>query len=376
MHRSPIPAANALQLAAALFGVAAVIMVACSSSAEPARATLGPPAPALPGDVPTLKPQTSGTTSRLQAVSAVDARVVWVSGVAGTYAVTTDGGDTWKAGVVPGADTLEFRDVEAVSSRVAYLLASGNGAASRIYKTTDGGRSWQLQLQNADSAAFYDCFDFWSPDRGLTFSDPVNGRFPAIRTTDGRNWENIGERIPAPLPGEAAFAASGTCVTTQGSSRAWIATGAGAKARVFVTTDGGDTWNAYETPIVQGTPTSGGFSVAFRDASNGILGGGELDTTHSQGKNVAVSSDGGKTWTTNGIAQQPFFGAIFGLAYVPGSGRTVFATGPGGAAWSRDEGRTWSKLPPEVTGFWSVGFADRSAGWLVGTEGRILKVSF
>ena len=47
----------------------------------------------------------------------------------------------------------------------------------------------------------------------------------------------------------------------------------------------------------------------------------------------------------------------------------------GGAAWTPDEGTTWYTLP-DVTGFWAVAFATPKAGWLVGTDGRILKVSF
>ncbi|MGB5661348.1 MAG: glycosyl hydrolase, partial [Thermoanaerobaculia bacterium] len=134
---------------------------------------------------PTLTPQDSGTLNRLQAVSAVNPRVVWVSGLGGTYAVTTDGGKTWRAGVVPGAETLQFRDVEGVNARVAYLMAAGPGTDSRIYKTEDGGTTWSPQFMNEEPDAFYDCFAFWNQKRGITFSDAVDGRFPVIRTTDG-----------------------------------------------------------------------------------------------------------------------------------------------------------------------------------------------
>src|ERR1700748_960561 len=69
---------------------------------------------------PTLTPQDSGTTNGLIAVSPVNPRVVWASGRAGTFTVTTDGGETWNASVVPGAEALEFRDVQAFSASVAY----------------------------------------------------------------------------------------------------------------------------------------------------------------------------------------------------------------------------------------------------------------
>jgi photosystem II stability/assembly factor-like uncharacterized protein len=323
---------------------------------------------------PTLTPQRSGTTNRLQAISPVSAQVAWASGTGGTYAVTTDGGATWRAGVVPGADTLEFRDVEGIDARTAYLLSAGPGDQSRIYKTRDGGATWVRQFTNRDSSAFYDCFAFWGPDRGITMSDGVNGRFPVVRTEDGSRWEDIGDRLPAALEGEGAFAASGTCVAVEGGKRAWIATGAGTSARVLATTDGGNTWQPHDIPITQGTSTSGAFSVAFRDARHGVLGGGELSASDKPSNNIARSSDGGQSWTS--ATGTSFPGAVFGLTYVRGLGQaTIVATGPSGAAWSSDEGDHWLALPG-VENYWAVAFASPQAGWLVGSEGRILKLSF
>src|SRR2546428_7937072 len=193
-------------------------------------------------------------------------------------------------------------------------MSAGSGAASRIYKTEDGGATWTLQFQNHDPDAFYDCFAFWSPGHGIAMSDAVNGRFPVIRTTDGTTWQDIGDRLPAAQSGEAAFAASGTCITAQGGKRAWIATGAAAQARILATTDGGHTWAAYDTPIVQGTPSSGVFSVDFRDPLHGILGAGELAAPTAFADTVARSSDGGKTWQLTN--RPPVPGAIYGLSYV------------------------------------------------------------
>ncbi|MBA3497069.1 MAG: hypothetical protein H0T86_08190 [Gemmatimonadales bacterium] len=301
-------------------------------------------------------------------------RIAWASGVGGTYTVTVDGGDTWRAGVVPGADSLEFRDVEGVSQRVAYLLAAGPGDRSRIYRTADGGRSWSLQFTSRDTSAFYDCFAFWDDRRGFTMSDAVAGRFPVVATTDGERWTDIGDRLPPGQPGEGAFAASGTCTATAGAAHGWIATGAAAQARVLATTDGGTTWRASAAPVGQGTPTSGGASVAFRDTLNGILGGGDVAAPDSFADNVARSGDGGRTWAL--ATRTPFRGAVFGLAYVPGqASRTVVATGPSGAAWSADEGGRWTTLA-DVKDYWAVAFASPHAGWLVGTEGRILRMSF
>jgi photosystem II stability/assembly factor-like uncharacterized protein len=354
---------------------------------------------------PTLTPQNSGTVQGLIAVSPVNSRVVWASGRGGTFVVTIDGGQTWKAGVVPGAEALQFRDVQGVSDKVAYLLSIGNGADSRIYKTTNGGATWTLQFQNQDAAAFYDCFAFWTPKRGITQSDSVNGRFPVIRTTDGRTWQDIGDNLPPSLAGESSFASSGTCVAVQGKNNAWIVTGGVSPSRVLATEDGGETWNAYASPL-RGSPSAGIFSVAFRDARHGIIGGGDLDPTASPFAQTATSRDGGKTWTITG--QQPNIGTVFGLAYAAevglgdgheggdrdeaiGSGqghegdenegddgdgnRTVVVTGPGGSAWTPDEGNRWFTLP-SVTGYWGVAFGSPKTGWFVGTGGRILRIDF
>jgi photosystem II stability/assembly factor-like uncharacterized protein len=363
-----------LSLAATATGLVAALTLACTESSDPSADSPTAASAAAASSSPRLIVQHSGTTNRLQAISPVSAQVVWASGVGGTYTVTTNGGHTWRASVVPGAEALQFRDVQGVSATEAYLLSAGVGTDSRVYKTTDGGHTWKLQFKNRDPNGFYDCFAFWTPDRGLTMADAVNGHFPVIRTTDGRHWSNISSHLPAAQAGEAAFAASGTCVATQGTNRAWIGTGGAAKARILRTSDGGNTWKAYRTPIIQGTASSGVITVAFRDASHGILAGGELAAPTQFSDNVAVSSDGGRTWQL--AKRTPFPGAAYGLSYVGGTrGNNVVITGPGGAAWSRTEGQSWHLLPG-VQNYWAVAFAGPDAGWLVGTEGRILKVEF
>lgn len=343
---------------------------------------------------PTLTPQHSGTTQLLIAVSPVNSRVVWAAGAGGTYVVTTDGGAHWRSGVVPGAASLQFRDVQGVSDRVAYLLSIGDNTGDfRIYKTRDGGAHWTMQFQNKTVNAFYDCFAFWTPDRGIAHSDSVNGVFPDLRTSNGTNWHSIARNMPPALPGEASFSSSGTCVTTEGWQNAWIVTGGSTVARVLATRDGGDTWDAYDTPLVS-NPSAGGLSVAFRDPWHGIVGGGDL--TSNTSAQAATSENGGRTWTLT--RKPPTPGAIFGLAYANGLehpapwsawgrpghelDRTVVITtetqpdfSSGAAAWTPDEGRTWVKLP-NVSGYWAVAFANPHAGWFVGNNGKILKISF
>lgn len=314
-------------------------------------------------------PQVSGTTALLQAVSVVDSEVVWVSGHRGTYVRTTDGGATWHAGVVPGADSLQFRDVHAVSADTAFLMSAGNGELSRIYKTTDGGGTWQLQFTNREPKAFYDCMTFWDADHGIAVSDEVGGRFPIIFTDDGgAHWRRVDPGVlPPALPGEGSFAASGTCVVARSPGRAWIGTGNSSAARVVSTEDRGRSWSVSTTPL----PSAEGIgiaSVAFRDELHGVVAGGSMLDTSSRADDIALTSDGGKSWVVVGRA--PFPSAIYGASYIPGARTpTLVAVGPGGAAASFDDGRSWT--PVDTAAYWAVAFASSGTGWAVGPGGRI-----
>jgi photosystem II stability/assembly factor-like uncharacterized protein len=352
---------------------------------------------------PKLTFQNSNTNQLLIAVSPVNSQVVWAAGTGGVFVVTTDGGNTWKSGTVPGAEQLQFRDVQGVSDQIAYLLSIGNDPDNfQIYKTTDGGDTWSIEFTNQDALAFYDCFAFWTPTTGIAHSDSGNGVFPDLRTTDGLTWQSIANNMPPALPGEASFAASGTCITAQGLTNAWITTGGAAISRVLATTDGGNTWHAYNTPLYS-SPSAGGISIAFRDALHGIVGGGDL-SNNFYGQ-VATSSNGGKSWTM--VNSPPVPGAIFCLAYANGQPlvddntdssttsdsadakpmsnpytRTVVVTtetepnyASGSAAWTPDEGKHWHTLS-QVSGYWAVAFADPQDGWFVGNNGQILKISF
>src|SRR5262249_32164968 len=71
---------------------------------------------------PTLTPQTSGVTTRLQAIAPINRRVVWVSGSFGVILRTTDGGTTWERRSIPGTETLAFRAIHAVTEDIAFVM--------------------------------------------------------------------------------------------------------------------------------------------------------------------------------------------------------------------------------------------------------------
>jgi len=318
-------------------------------------------------------PQHSATSARFRGVSAVSRTVAWASGSGGTYARTTDGGTTWQSAVVPEASQLDFRDVEAVDANTAYLLSIGPGEQSTIRKTTDGGRHWSLQFTNHNPKAFFDAFAFWDPSTGIAISDPVDGRFVIVKTTNGGStWRELRrESFPPVIEGEAAFAASGTCIAVQGKKNVWLGTGGGATARVFRSSDGGNSWKLAQTPIAAGNASSGIFSIAFRDANNGVIVGGDYKKEGEASNNVATTTDGGASWTlAKGPRPSGFRSAV---AYIPG-GRAgmLVAVGPSGSDYSTDGGASWTSI--DSSGYHALSFARASAaGWAVGERGRIAR---
>lgn len=315
--------------------------------------------------------QTSGVQSRLRGVSAVSSRVAWASGADSTVLRTTDGGATWHKLTVT-ADALDFRDIDAIDDHTAYVLSIGNGPASRIYKTTDAGATWKLQFKNDDPKAFYDAMSFWDTNHGIVVGDSIDGKF-CIMTTEngGRTWVRVAANdLPPALQNEGAFAASGTNIALFGKSHAWIGTGAGAKARVLRTVDRGRTWKVAETPLIAGA-SAGIFSVAFRDAKNGVIVGGDYRKENEAVDNLALTSDGGVTWKlVKGLS-----GFRSAVAYVPALPGTLVAVGPSGADYSTDDGCTWTALAGP--GFDTLSFAPgRAIAFASGARGTIGKLVF
>lgn len=313
--------------------------------------------------------QTSGVSGRLRGVSAVDHRFAWASGSGSTVLRTSDGGATWQKLTVT-SDQLDFRDIDALNAQTAYVLSIGNGPASRIYKTTDAGATWTLQFRNEDPKAFYDAMSFWDAQHGIVIGDAIDGQFCIMTTENGGHvWKRVpASALPPALENEGAFAASGTNIAVFGQSHAWIGTGAGAKARVLRTSDRGRTWKISETPLLAGS-SAGIFSVAFRDRNHGVIVGGDYKKESEAVDNLALTSDGGATWTL----RKGLSGFRSVVAYVPGT-RSLVAIGPSGTDYSDDDGLTWKR--GEGPGFDTFSLARdlakrRIVGWGAGADGRI-----
>ena len=304
----------------------------------------------------------------MRGISAVSAKVAWASGAKGTVLRTVDGGVQWVKLNVPNAEALDFRDIQAFDQNTAFVLSIGPGEQSRIYKTVDGGKSWQLQFTNTNPKAFYDCFAFWDRTHGIALSDSVDGKFPLLATADGLTWKPMSaSKMPSALPSEGAFAASGTCIATIGKNDVWFATG-GPAARVFHSPDRGKHWTAADTPIIHGAASQGIFSIAFWSANDGVAVGGDYKEPAKGDKSSAVTQDSGKTW-----AASTAFPAGYRSAVANPRLKTpmLVAVGTTGVDTSVDSGKTWQH--PLDGDFNAVDFSGDS-GWAVGPAGKIISI--
>jgi photosystem II stability/assembly factor-like uncharacterized protein len=319
-----------------------------------------------------LTPTPTDPTARFRGVSAVSERTAWVSGwqgpvgnQVGIVLRTTDKGASWQLVAPPGAQGLQFRDVEAFDADTALIMSIGNTPdAFRIYRTTNGGESWTLVFQNTEPTAFYDCMAFFDKHRGLALSDPINGRFRILATSDGgATWRIVNADMPPALPTEFAFAASGQCITTAGGRDAWFGTGGDAIARVFHSDDRGRTWTVANTPI-RSSLSAGISALAFRDPRHGIAVGGDFAPGTASPDALALTNDGGATWQLNPNAPDELRS---GAHWV--TGRDAIIVGPSGSDVSFDQGRTWVRF--DNGSFDTVDCAGGFACWAAGAQGRV-----
>lgn len=314
--------------------------------------------------------QTTPTTASLRGLSVVNDQVAWASGSEDTVLRTTDGGTTWLRCPIPGADSADFRSLHAFSADEASVLSAGTPAL--LYHTTDGGATWQLRYENRAPGIFFDALTFWSATHGIAMSDPLNGQFVLIVTHDGgQHWKPLSANaLPPPTPGEAGFAASGTGVVTFSDQIVWFATG-GSRARVFRSDDRGAHWTVANTPMQQGTPSQGIFSLAFVDSLRGVAVGGDYQAETDPTRTACYSTDGGRTWQLANTFPQGYRSAV---AYHPPT-QLLLTVGPTGSDYSADHGRIWQ--PVDTVGYHTVQFApDQRVGWAAGSDGRIAKVAW
>ncbi|UZH54522.1 oxidoreductase [Salinimicrobium tongyeongense] len=262
----------------------------------------------------------------------------------------------------------EFRAV-AGTSEDFFMLSVANPAL--LYKTGDSGQM-ELVYKEEGEKVFYDAMCFWNDKEGIAMGDPVENCLSIIITRDGgKSWKKLPcDQLPKAVEGEAAFAASNANIAVEGE-KAWILSG-GAKSRVFFTPDKGKSWEVFDTPLVQGKSTQGGYAIDFYDEQKGVIIGGDYTAPEENTANKAVTTDGGRTWSLIANGQDP--GYKSSVRYIPGGdGKEIVAVGFTGISYSKDAGESWQQLSPE--GFYTIRFLNDSVAYAAG-KNRLAKLKF
>ena len=278
-----------------------------------------------------------GKPTSIRGLSVVDDSIAWVSGSKGTIALTHDGGKTWSWQQVKGFEKADFRDIEAFSGKEAIIMSSGTPAL--ILKTIDGGVSWQVKYNNTDTAYFFDAMDFADKKHGYVLGDPINNKFVLMETQDGGESWSANKNSPEALPGEAAFAASGTCLRIVKGAIGISSGGTNARFIYFNITL--DSWQYDPLPIVHRKSSQGAFSFAMGGNSGLIVGGDYADDKKTDSIAAVVLPKLDATLKYYSIKTGPL-GFQSCIEYIVGN--TFLSTGTPGSNVTSDGGKTWAKI--------------------------------
>nr|WP_321233166.1 oxidoreductase [uncultured Psychroserpens sp.] len=246
------------------------------------------------------------------------------------------------------------------------------GSPALLYKLDVDIEKNRVVYKEDHPKAFYDSMEFWNAQEGIAIGDPTDDCMSVIITRNaGKHWEKLScDDLPKAKEGEAAFAASDTNIAIIGD-KTWVATG-GKASRILFSPDKGNTWDVYETPIVQGIETTGMYSIDFYDEMNGFAIGGDYTKPADSSANKIRTTDGGKTWQLVAQNQSPGYRSC--VQYVPnGKGKELVAIGFNGIDYSNDSGNTWSHLSDE--GFYTIRFLNDTVAYAAG-KGRLSKLTF
>jgi len=322
-------------------------------------------------------PLAEGTNTSIRGMSIATDNSIWVSGSNGMVGVSVNGGQTWQWKTVKGFETSDFRDIHAMDSSTAVIMAVDNPAY--ILKTINGGVSWKVTFEKSQDGMFLDAMHFKNDKEGICIGDPLilgsGGRrlFYLLRSHDGGDsWTpDPLYQLPPAQPGEAIFSASGTNIAFLNTPQFdySFVTG-GTISNLYLMGRPGLPNKKVNIPINQGVASSGTFSMATDGVKTFYCVGGDYKEPDNQYYNFYYTKDSGKKWASSSIA--PPFGYRSCVALI--DAKQLVACGTNGVDFTKNGGKEWKKISDEGFNVCMVA-ADKHTIYFAGGKGKIARLT-
>ena len=186
----------------------------------------------------------------------------------------------------PGPTASRYDDIVFLNTSLGWVI-NGTG---KIYRTTDGGESWDLQLDQPETywraIGFADSLRGWAGNFGLIEQIPrVTDTNMLYQTVNGgKTWTPV-LNIPDPKP-------EGICgIRVVNDSVVYAVGRIFGAPRVLKTDDGGASWRTINMESLVDRLVD----VYFFTADSGFVVGGIGDLESSSGR-ILFTSDGGDNW--------------------------------------------------------------------------------
>ena len=283
-----------------------------------------------------------------------------VSTGAGIYK-TTDGGEKWEHMGLPESERIGRILIDPVNTDIVYAAVMGalwgDSEARGVYKTVDGGKSWTKVLYVSPSAGCADMamdpddpsviyasmWDFRRQAHTFRSGGPGSGLY---RSTDGgTTWERIHNGLPAGTIGRIALAVSPV------RPHYLYAAVESEKSALYRSSDRGSTWEKMSDQYLMGDRPFY-YSLIVPDPV-------EADRIYKPGTMLWVSADGGKVFQSPSVTGGNYHSDTHALWVSPLNNRFLYMGTDGGVYISEDKGNTWrfiQSLP--VSQFYHVSVDD------------------
>lgn len=324
--------------------------------------------------------QTSGVSTTLWSVSAVDDFVAWSCGDNGVVLRTTNSGVNWVQTSFPSS-SVSLYTIEGIDANNC-LVAGLDGSDAKVYKTTDGGASWTVTF--TQSGGFIDAIKGYKgfPGYFALIGDPVGGRWTWFESTDyGSTWDSTGLYKSA-ASGEAGW--NNSCFASSPTTWLWAGTNSTKLIQVFTNGTSADlpttgvsntyaVWANDNSRLMTGGDagllysTDGGASFVNAGAIgsgdiSAIVGGNTSTWYYTRGSSVYLSTNDGTSWAADYTAGS---GVYFHMSLSP-RGRYIWAVRDNGGI-SRNN--LDFPLPVELASFSAaVSGRDVALGWTTVSE--------